>query len=137
MERYCKIPVENMTNTDKVIAMVERINIMGSTHVWPEFGTFTMAFEERHVGLGDYMYLYDITSTGLVFCQMDKERMKKENTTKPLPLYGKMWRMPLNWFSEELMYSVFMTLKSVCKRSLTPNAYEEVLFEIGETPEEK
>ena len=135
MRRYCEIPVEKMTNGDKVKAIVHRMDIMGSTHVWPKFGEFTFAFEHRYIGAGDSMYLYDITATDLIFCEVDKERMKKENTDKPIPLYGKHWEMPLHDFSESFLYNVLVTLKYACKRGLTSQAYEEVLYEIGETPD--
>lgn len=135
MRRYCEIPVEKMTNADKIKAMTHRMNIMGGTYVWPKFGEFTFAFENVGVGAGDSMYLYEVGMTKLIFCEMDKERMKKEGTDKPLPNYGKQWEMPIDWFSESFLYSVLMTLKYACKRSLTSQAYAEVINEIGETPE--
>jgi hypothetical protein len=134
MTRYCDIPVEKMTNLDKIKSICERISRMGGVHIYPVFGTFTMASENVSY-VGDSMYLYDITSTKLVFCEIDKERSE---TTDPFdgrekkPNLSKMWNMPLNWFSESFLYNVLVTLKKECREHLTENAYKEVLFEIGE-----
>ena len=133
MDRYCKIPVTEMTNKDKIHAMVHRMNIMGSTHVWPEFGTHAMAFEYRRVGVAKHMWLYDIDANNVMFCPEDEERTKKEG--KPCPDYGNIWEMPLHWFSESHLYQILVTFKYACKRSLMPEAYAEVINEIGETPE--
>ena len=132
MDRYCEIPVEKMTNRDHLKAMVHRMDIMGGTHVWPEFGRFAAAFENRSVGVADHMWLYDIHCHHIVMCPEDKDRSKKEG--RPCPDYHQMWQIPLHWLSEGHLYSILVTLKDACKTQLTTKAYAEVLNEIGETP---
>lgn len=121
-----------MTNFDKIKLVVNKIASMGGVHVWPTFGTFVMSFEDVGIGVGDSMYLYDIRSTALVFCEIDKDRSKTSNQFdgKEKVACSKKWEMPLRWFSEEILHNVFVCLKNACKENLTEEAYADVMCEI-------
>lgn len=117
-----------MTNYDKIVAIVNRVSLFGSTHIYPRFGSFVMAFDKSNY-YSNNLYLYDITSNDLVFCSVNNNRSELGEL---YPNYQDMHCMPLHWFDDKFLYGVLVTLKAGCREYLNENAYKEVMFEIGE-----
>lgn len=134
MGRYCEKPVEEMTILDKIQAIKSYL-IAAAIHVYPKFGEHIMASSEDNYSKYDgfeYMYLYDINYSNVVFASVDRERMEKEKTDKPQVNYHNMWNIPLNWLADHHLAYILNILKETCKDQLKDLEYDHVLLEIGE-----
>ena len=127
MRRYCDIPVEKMSNLDKIVAIANRISIFGGTSVYPKFGEFTMAFFEPISTRLNNLYIYHIGGMGITFCGVGT--IKKNGDITPSVEH---YRIPLNNFSDKYLGSILLLYKKTCKEQLTEDAYKAILHEIGE-----